>query len=328
MPDRLFFKQRFAWVTMTVLAMLAVLALAPLRYIDQTFAQAGLWLFVGLTLTTGFFHGALDIVLMQREFIGPRRMAVAVILYIAAAMLLAMLCAYSGWLMVLVLLVMSVWHFGEPYGRWAQTRWARGEWVHRVIAGGAPVMLPALLSAQALQAVLPMAVGPDAAWAWTIWQTLAWLWVGLCGLSLAVLHQRLSSKPLWAEVAIVFAINLALSPLMAFSIYFGVLHSATHIFRIATRHRHGVKIEQADASYCRLNQRSGKAIVVTSFATVVLLLTLAGYLQSAPIAATEHHHLLNLLLVALTAITLPHLVLVSRNAHWLTAQSSANPPKV
>jgi len=327
MLGRLFFKQPFTWVTLAALAMLSTLALIALRYLDQSFAQAGLWLFAGLTLTTGFFHGALDIVLLQRQFTDARRLAGALVLYVAAAVLLAMLCAYSGWLMVLILLVMSVWHFGEPYGRWAQSTWAQGAWLHRVIAGGAPVMLPALLSAQALQAVLPIAVGPDAAWAWTIWQTLAWLWVGLCGLGLAVLRQRLFSKPLWAEVAGVFALNLALSPLMAFSIYFGVLHSAAHIFRIAARHRHGAAIGQENASYRALNQRSGVAIVVTSLATLVLMLVLAWYLQSAPVAASEDPRLLTWLLVALTAVTLPHLVLVSRNAHWLTAHSSANPLK-
>jgi Brp/Blh family beta-carotene 15,15'-monooxygenase len=327
MPDRLFFKQPFDWIAPTVLGTLVILALISLRYLDQTFAQAGLWFFAGLTLTTGFFHGALDIVLIQREFVGPRRMATALILYVAAAVLLAMLCASSGWLMVLVLLLMSVWHFGEPYGRWAQTTWAQGAWVQRVIAGGAPVMLPALLSAQALQAVLPIAVGPDAAWAWTIWQTFAWFWAGLCGLGLAVLRQRLFNKPLWAEVAVIFVLNLVLSPLMAFSIYFGALHSAMHIFRIARSYRHGVAIEPANVNHYILNQRSGIAIVATSLATVALLLALAWYLHNTPIATTEHQHLLNLLLVALTAVTLPHLVLVSRNAHWLKGQPAASPLK-
>ena len=328
MPYQLLRKPPFGWATLAVVATLAVLTLASLRYLEQSFAQAGLWLFMGLTLTTGFFHGALDIVLIQREFVGLRRRAVVVLMYVAAAVVLAMVCAYSGWLMVLILLLMSVWHFGEPYERWAPTRWAQGAWMHRFMAGGAPVMLPALLSAQSLQAVLPIAVGQDAAWAWSIWQTLAWLWVGLCGLGLAVSRQHLFSKPVWTEVAVVFVINLVLSPLMAFSIYFGVLHSATHIFRIATRCRHSLTTEQGDAGYRAVNQRIGIAIVITSLATVLLLLALAWYLHGAPLAATEHHHLLGLVLVALTAVTLPHLVLVSRNAHWLTAQSPSSPIKV
>lgn len=318
MSGRVFFKQPLTWASLAALAILALLALTALRYLDQRFAQSGLWLFAGLTLTTGFFHGALDIVLMLREFVIPRRLAGAVMLYVAAAVLLAVLCVYSGWLMVLMLLLMSVWHFGEPYGRWVQSTWAQGAWVIRVIVGGAPVMLPALLSSQALQAVLPLAVGQDAVWAWAIWQTLAWLWVGLCGWGLAVLRQRLFSKPLWAEVAVVFALNLVLTPLMAFSIYFGVLHSAAHIFRIATRQRHGAAIKPSNTSYRRRTRRNGVAIVVTSFATLGLMLVLGWYLQRTAVAASEAPRLLNWLLVALTAVTLPHLVLVSRNAPWLT----------
>lgn len=327
MPIRRLFKQRMRWRPLTlpaVLAILAALGLASLRHLEQTYAQAGLWLFVGLTLTSGFFHGALDIVLIQREFAGPRRMAIALIFYIAAAVLLAMLCAYSGWLMLLILLLMSIWHFGEPYGRWTQTAWSQGAWVHRVIAGGAPVLLPALLSAQALQDVLPTAVGPDAEWAWTIWQTLAWFWVGLCALGLAVMRQRILSRPLWTEVVIAFMLNLLLSPLMAFSIYFGILHSTMHIARIATRYRRDKASDQANVNQQAIGPRIGAAIVVTSLATMALLLALAWYLKNMPFAIAGHDHLLNLLLVALTALTLPHLVLVSRSAHWLTARPSAN----
>jgi Brp/Blh family beta-carotene 15,15'-monooxygenase len=320
MPSPVFSKPPLVQAALTVLA---ILALAAMRYLDQNFVRSGLWLFVGLSLTAGFFHGALDIVLMQREFTGARRLACALVAYVGAVVLLAMVCAQSGWLMVLILLAMSVWHFGEPYGRWGNGTSKQGAWAQRVMAGGAPVMLPALLSAQALQDVLPMAVGLDAALAWTIWQTLAWLWLGLCGLSLAVLRQGLFSKPLWAEVTVVFVINLALSPLMAFSVYFGAMHSGAHIFRVAARHRHGAAIENPNEINIKLNERIARSIVITSLATLLLLLTLAWYLQSASIAAVELHSLLNGLLIALTAVTLPHLVLVSRNAQWLTAQSSA-----
>ena len=315
----------FSRLPKTALAALAVLGLVSLLYLDQTFASAGLWLFLGLTLTAGFFHGALDIVLIQREFAGPRQRAVALILYVSAAIFLAILCAYSGWLMVLVLLVMSIWHFGEPYGRWAPTEWSQGAWVHRVIAGGAPVLLPALLSGQALQAILPIAVGLDAPWAWAIWQTLAWLWVGLCALGLAVMRQRLFSKPLWTEVAVIFALNLVLSPLMAFSIYFGVMHSTIHIARIAASHRRDAAVDEPNENQPATVPRTRAAILITSIATLALLLALAWYLQNAHLAIAGRGHLLNLLLVALTAVTLPHLVVVSRSAHWLTKQPPVKP---
>jgi Brp/Blh family beta-carotene 15,15'-monooxygenase len=286
---------------------LAVPAIAALRYLDQNFAQAGLWFFVLLALTTGFFHGALDIVLLQLEFKGARRLAGALLVYLLPALLLALLCAYSGWLMLLVLLAMSVWHFGEPYGRWPQNAW-----VHRLVAGGAPVMLPALLSAAAIKDILPLAVGADAAWAWTLWQSMAWLWLGLCGAGLLTLRQKLFCRPLWAEVAGVLGLNLLLSPLLAFSLYFGLLHAAEHIRRVAL---------QRPANAAARVWAGRTPVFITCVVTAALLLALAWFLQSAANAYQgEQFPVLRWILVALTAVTLPHLVLVSRCADWLSGE--------
>ncbi|WP_344765622.1 Brp/Blh family beta-carotene 15,15'-dioxygenase [Actimicrobium antarcticum] len=304
-------------VSLAVLAVLAVTALAALRYLDQHVAQAGLWIFLGLTLTTGFFHGALDIVLLQREFSGTRRLTTAVVLYAGSAMLVALVGARSGWLLILLLLVMSVWHFGEPYGRWEQGLRNRLAWVQRIVAGGAPVMLPVLLSPAAVQAVLPAAVALDAPLAFGIWQTLAWLWVGVCCVGLAAFRRRLLTTALVLEVVLVFASNLLLSPLMAFSIYFGVLHASAHILRVAAKVRRGEAAEGSDDSPTGLVQPTRTAVVVTCFASLVLLIVLIGYLRGMSVSAGEQHGLLNAVIVALTAVTLPHLVLVSRHARWL-----------
>jgi len=316
MLQRPYSKQPWSWLA------LAVAALVALLYLDQSFAQTGLWLFVGLALTTGFFHGALDIVLLQREFPGARRLAGALVLYVASAVLLAMLCAYSGWLMVLLLLAMSVWHFGEPYGRWAQDAW-----VHRVVAGGAPVMLPALLSAVAIKDILTVAVGADALWAWTVWQAMAWLWLGLCGAGLLTLRHRLFCKPLWAEVGAIVVLNMVFSPLTAFALYFGLLHASDHIRRVALRQP--AKAIGAELSTARsASAMAGLApVLITCLATGLLLLALAWYLSSAAnVYWREQSAVLRWILIALTAVTLPHLILVSRCAHWLTGEHPAARP--
>ena len=308
---------------------LAALGLAGLSYLDRTLVQAGLWMFVALTLTSGFFHGALDIVLLQREFASARRLASVTALYAATVVCLAMVCARSGWLMLLLLLSMSVWHFGEPYGRWAQD-----DGVSRVIAGGAPVMLPALLSAPALQGILPMAVGSDAAWAWTLWHAMAWLWVVISLLGLVAFWARIparSRKPLWLELGFVLLLNLTLSPLMAFSIYFGALHAAAHIYRVITRPWHDPKSAQQSRSDHWRHRPGAVALSLTCAATLLLLLPLVWFLQSEPFIASAHvgrlSSVLNGLLVALTAVTLPHLILISRNAKWLTRRSVVTDPK-
>lgn len=314
MLQRPYFKQPWFWPALAMPALVAIL------YLDQSFAQTGLWLFVGLALTTGFFHGALDIVLLQREFPGARRLAGALVLYVASAVLLALLCAYSGWLMVLLLLAMSVWHFGEPYGRWAQDAW-----VHRVVAGGAPVMLPALLSAVAVRDILTTAVGADSLWAWTVWQTMAWLWLGLCGAGLLTLRHKLFCKPLWAEVGAVVLLNMVFSPLTAFALYFGLLHASDHIRRVALRQPAraiGAELHAVRSA----SARAGLApVLITCLATGLLLLALAWYLSSAAnVYWHEQSAVLRWILIALTAVTLPHLVLVSRCARWLAAEQTSS----
>jgi Brp/Blh family beta-carotene 15,15'-monooxygenase len=314
--------QRPYFKTPSVRLALVVPALVALFYLDQSFSQAGLWLFVGLALTTGFFHGALDIVLLQREFTSATRLAGALVLYVVSAVMLAVLCAYSGWLMVLLLLAMSVWHFGEPYGRWAQNAW-----LHRIIAGGAPVMLPALLSAVAIRDILTMAVGADALWAWTVWQAMAWLWVGLCGAGLLTLRHQLFCKPLWAEAGAVFLLNIVFSPLAAFALYFGLLHASDHIRRVVLRQP--VKAMGAELPTTRAAPAvAGLApILMTSAATGLLLLALAWYLSSdANVDWYEQSAVLRWILIALTAVTLPHLILVSRCAHWLAAEHTSARP--
>ena len=305
---------------LVMLAGIVATALAVLRLLDQHVAQAGLWFFIGLTLTTGFFHGALDIVLIQREFSGASRLVSVLALYTGSAVLIALVCTRSGWLLVLVLLLMSAWHFGEPYGRWAHGSWNARAWVQRAVVGGAPVMVPVLLAPAALQAVLPMAVALDAAAAFAVWQTLAWIWVGVCLLGLITFRQGLLNKPLLAEVVLVLVLNLLLSPLMAFSLYFGVFHATAHIVRVVAKARQGKRITQGNKRLRMCTQPAGVAIVITSLATLFLLLILFWYLQELPDSAEEHRSLLNWILIALTALTFPHLVLVSRSARWLTKQ--------
>ena len=317
---------RHRWIKQTVrwlvLAVLVVVAVVILRKLDQSDTQAGLWVFIGLTLTTGFFHGALDIVLLQREFVSRYQLATALTWYAGSALLLAMLCAQSGWLLVLLLLVMSVWHFGEPYGRWEEDKLNPRAWLQRVIAGGAPVMLPALLSGQALQTILPTAVGIDAELAFTIWQGLAWLWLGIGGLGIAVLRKRLFSTSLLTEVSLVLVINLLLSPLMAFSIYFGVFHAMVHIFRFVKNSRHPPEVEKKNGIDRASNQQIGLAIALTSVATLLLFLILFWWLQGVAISADFDQSLLYPILVGLTSVTFPHLILVSRHSQWLAGLSS------
>jgi hypothetical protein len=68
-------------------------------------------------------------------------------------------------------------------------------------------------------------------------------------------------------------------------------------------------------------------ILMTSAATGLLLLALAWYLSSdANVDWYEQSAVLRWILIALTAVTLPHLILVSRCAHWLAAEHTSARP--
>ena len=321
---RLFFRQSNAFAKITFLGVLALIAF---RYLDKNIADAGLWLFIGLTLTTGFFHGALDIVLLRHESAGVRQLVTAIALYLGSTSVIALLCAQNNLVLITFLLAMSVWHFGEPYGRWAPNTARSHALIQRVIAGGAPVMLPALLSSDALQAVLPMALDVDAARSFILWQSLAWVWIGFCVIGLALFRRQVSSNSLLVEVSIVVVLNALLSPLMAFSIYFGILHAAEHIIRVLGKYWFDAPSSEKNSIKVVQNKSNSVAIVVTCFATVLFLLFVIGYVQSGVNYLGANHSFLNGLLVALTAVTFPHLILVSRHAEWLADRSSTRLPK-
>ena len=300
-----------------------LLALASLVVVEHMFKQAGLWLFLGLSLSTGFFHGALDILMLQREFPQLRRLIGMLLLYLLSAVAVATLCVLSGKLMVMLLLGMSVWHFGEPYGRWANA-----VVVKRLIVGGAPVMLPALVSAHELNNILPLVVGGDAAWVSMAWQTLAWAWLGLCGLSLVVLRQDVLRQQVLNEVGAVLVLNLALSPMAAFALYFGLFHAVEHMQRVelnaakpAFKHPFSSDSQSNHRIWGRI---TFMPLLLTCVATAALLFGLVYYLwlglnehSGQVVQGVDQSVLLSAVLIGLTAVTFPHLILVSRCSGWL-----------
>ncbi|MDB5966222.1 MAG: hypothetical protein JWQ72_2722, partial [Polaromonas sp.] len=69
-----------------------------------------------------------------------------------------------------------------------------------------------------------------------------------------------------------------------------------------------------------------RSVLATLAATAALLLLLAWHMRGAGGALTYNAALvLRWLLLALTALTLPHLILISRCAPWLQAQGKKQP---
>ena len=266
------------WIALSLLALLALVAC------DQLLPQSAWWLFIGLSLTAGFLHGALDVVLLAREFPQMGQRALMAALYAGAVLLLGLVLGQSLAWALFVLIAMSAWHFGEPYGRWGQYNL-----LLRAVVGGASIMLPMLVSPNAMHSIIALLAYED--------PDLVWL----------AFEKFEGTSALLTEVAAVLTLNILLSPLMAFALYFGVYHSMSHIGRVATVQR---------SHMAGLLQRP--AVLAAFASTATLLGLLWWYLQGVGVSQQpDYSSVLRWLVVALAAVTLPHLILVSRCAHWL-----------
>jgi Brp/Blh family beta-carotene 15,15'-monooxygenase len=222
---------------------------------------------------------------------------------------------------------MSVWHFGElhSYALWA-----------RVCVGGASVMWPMLVARGALSELVLGTLGSGFSTAWRIWYMLANGWfilIMVCAVSLVVWwflkRKKFTVKvsdqgqdsasyhhnTLWAvvEILAILCAYLLLSPLLAFTLYFGVYHCLAHVARV----RRAVIARNA-LGFSRYAMVFTASVLVTA----VLLALLWWFLPSAPWLGagnifSNQGQILQWLVVALAAVTLPHLVLVSYSARWL-----------
>jgi beta-carotene 15,15'-dioxygenase len=274
---------------------IALIALgAALLAVDQTVPQAGLWALLVASFTTGFFHGALDAqLLLQRA--GSRWLALAWgTAYLLVVLGLGWLLSRAPGVALAALLLMSLWHFGEGYGRWSGLTRA-GQVLTRIVVGGAPVMLPLWLSPQAM-AGLMLPYQAALVWQWFAagWLVLVVTWLTFYGLK----RWRLVGHA-WAELLAIFLLNALLSPMMAFALYFGAYHAPVHMWRVWR----GRPRDAAALAW------GFKAIAFISVLTILLGIASWRY-ASLPGNASQLAPVLNWLIIALAALTLPHLVLI------------------
>lgn len=294
----------------------ALVGLTAFVTLDQLVPQSGWWLFVGLSLTTGFLHGALDVVLLGQAFQRPHQSAWAAALYLVSVVLLGALLGQLLALALLTLIVLSAWHFGEPYGRWGAN-----DLLLRTAVGGASVMLPMLLSPIAMRDVVQLLAQGDASLVWNTWRALAYAWVAVVAASALrlALHRSKNMTSVLTELAAVFTLNAVLSPLMAFALYFGAYHALSHVGRVvAAQHTPRLRLLFHPAVF--------GAVCATAALLGLLWWYLQGWVASQP---PDDSAVVRWLVVALAAVTPPHLILVSRCAHWLKTPgpSDAAPPK-
>ena len=292
------------------LVVAAVIAVLVLVLIEHRVPDAGLWLLLALSTTAGFAHGALDIdILLQRFRPLPYAIGVA-LLYAAVVVLVAWALHAQPQVTLWLLLLLSSWHFGEDFGRWPGISVLDG-WLTRVVVGGASVMLPLVVSPDAMGRLVAEVWPDGAALTGWVWLTRGWLlllvvWLVRCGLRNARLL-----RGAWAELAGALLLNVVFSPVMAFAIYFGMYHAPLHIWRVW-----GSRPAAPGPA-----RQTGWAIVFAITLGLGAALWWALGRSSPP--SFEPAFALRWLVLALTALTVPHLVLISLHAGVLATRRSS-----
>ena len=279
-----------------VLGTATVLATVLLPRVDRATELIMVTVFVVLL---GVPHGAMD-ALIARRLYGtdtPARWLAFASAYVAAAAAVVGVWMVAPAIFLTGFLVVSAAHFSaDPRpGTLA---------LSRVLYGGAIIVLPTLTHANEVAGLFELLAGPQAA-AWTIsvLEALALPWlVGL--LTMAVFEAR-RDVVTGIELAAIAALSTFAPPLIAFGVFFCVMHSARHLLRIA-----------AYASDLRPGALLAVAMGPMAF---VLGTSAACWFLLGNISVDAR--IMQILFVGLAALTVPHMLLVER-AHlsgWTAA---------
>lgn len=243
-----------------------------------------------LVLLLGVPHGSLDVTVAHRllRLTGIGAWAVFSLVYVGLAALVVGLWWVAPTVFLCAFLGVSALHFGaDP---------AKGvSWPTRALYGGAVIVLPALWHGVELQRLLGLVAGPaSAAFIVPGLSALAAPWA--CAIVLACLWEIRTSPFAAMELAALAAVAMTATPLVAFTVYFCVMHSPRHILRTLASEQ-GPELRRA------------LAMALWPTVAVFALAVVAGLLASGLPLETR---VLQLSFVGLAALTLPHMVLLER----------------
>lgn len=269
-----------------VLALLTSIACGVLAPADPS----SVLLWVGLLIVLlGVPHGALDPIYAQ-AWPGIQGRSAWVAFVLAYLMLAASVVAVWWWAPTVFLwgfLSISVLHFSGDLAA-GTPGWTR------FFYGGAVIVLPAALHADELTRLFARLTNPEsAAWVVPALQGMAWPW--LAALVVAVVLCASRDAVVALEVLAVSVLALSAPPLIGFTVFFCAMHSPRHILRT-----------QGQAG---LSLKSLAAVALWPMLGVVLMAAGAWYgLPDSPLDA----RIVQLIFVALAALTVPHMLLVER----------------
>lgn len=255
--------------------------------------------FLVLTLSIGVFHGMLDIILLKLKPLAQKRFLLA---YGAIALMICAMASLFFGLAIIVLLVLSVWHFGEQQGVAIN---ASQSILRRFVLGASSLAAAFLLGGDDIS-VIVTALLNDSTWlhiswqnvTWQSWRWLSYVWVVLFGFYLVtkLYHQQFFDSDI-AEIAIVWFAFLMLPPLLAFSLYFAFYHALRHIRDVLPN--------------IQVIKSHKNALILTALASAGMLWGVLWQFSGQNISILTSQVILQATIVLLVAITLPHAILIS-----------------
>lgn len=242
-----------------------------------------------LVAVLGLPHGALDPMIARRLGLWrtPGTLALFSLGYVALAALVVGLWLLAPVASLLAFLAISAAHFGGD--------WNTGRPVTvRLLAGAALLSLPSLRNAEEVAELYVVLAGPAAE---TIAQVQAAagpaLLVGLVITAIVAARRRPHEG---LELVLVAAVALTTPPLVFFTVYFCLLHSARHL-------RDGFAEER------RVLPRRATIAIVAGATIIPILVAVAVVATGAPTALDER--LIQVVFIGLAALTVPHMLLVT-----------------
>lgn len=253
-----------------------------------------------LIVLLGVPHGALDTLYAGRVF-GIRRpwqWLLFTLAYLLPVVAVMVLWPYWPAFFLLLFLAVSMAHFsGDPGAECP--RWLR------LLYGGAPVVLPALLHGSEVErlfgALVTAAIAGDFRAGLSF---LAWPW--LVALAAGAVALARTDRRGALEIAAAGTLCSVVPPLASFTLFFCAMHSVRHILRSV--------VEQDGAPVFRrwTISRAAMAGIPPMMATLAIL---AVYWESMGHVAMEPR-LLQTVFVGLAALTFPHVILVDWFHRW------------
>jgi len=272
-----------------VFCALALLLVATALLLPRLEPTTELFIFGALVLLLGVPHGALDPIFARQLYAVSSLVGWAVFVgaYVGLALLVIGFWRLAPVVFLILFLVASTLHFSADLA-------AGTPRLTRLVYGGAVIVLPTLLHAAEMTRLFGFLVDVNAADRFvSVLAFLAWPWLAGIFLSVLVMFKRdwLTALELTSSSLLV----LVVPPLLSFTLFFCVMHSARHALRTQ-----------------RYASASWRQLLLTSLAPTAAVAATALLTWWAIKDAPLDMRMVQMVVIGLAALTAPHMLLVER----------------